>query len=121
IRDAAGVRAKFGVEPALIPDYLALVGDAADGYPGIAGIGAKTSARLLNQHGPIEEFPAEVLGKQLESALLFKRLATLRIDAPLFSDVDELKWAGPTASFESVGEKIDPRLVTRVRKIAKLE
>src|SRR5256884_8075719 len=60
IRDAAGVRAKFGVEPALIPDYLALVGDAADGYPGIPGIGAKTAARLLNQHGIIEDFPPGV-------------------------------------------------------------
>ena len=77
IRDAAGVRAKFGVEPALIPDFLALVGDAADGYPGIPGIGAVGAARLLNRHGPIEEFPPEVLGEHREQALLFKRLATL--------------------------------------------
>ena len=82
IRDAAGVRAKFGVEPALIPDFLALVGDAADGYPGIAGIGAVGAARLLNRHGPIEAFPPEVLGERREQALLFKRLATLRRDAP---------------------------------------
>ena len=84
IRDAAGVREKFGVEPALIPDFLALVGDAADGYPGIAGIGAVAAARLLNRHGPIEAFPPEVLGERREQALLFKQLATLRTDAPLF-------------------------------------
>ena len=78
IRDAAGVRAKFGVEPALIPDYLALVGDAADGYPGIDGIGAVGAARLLNRHGAIEAFPPAVLGDRLPLALLFKRLATLR-------------------------------------------
>src|SRR5438552_10298 len=68
IRDAAGVRAKFGVEPALIPDYLALVGDAADGYPGIPGIGAKTAARLLTQHGVIEDFPPGVLGDKRDLA-----------------------------------------------------
>src|SRR5213075_1522464 len=73
IRDAAGVRAKFGVDPVLIPDFLALVGDAADGYPGIAGIGAVGAARLLNRHGPIEAFPPDVLGARREHALLFKR------------------------------------------------
>src|SRR5207253_11083581 len=78
IRDAAGVREKFGVDPGLIPDFLALVGDAADGYPGIPGIGAVTAARLLNQHGPIERFPTAVLGDSRDLALLFKRLATLR-------------------------------------------
>ena len=93
---------KFGVEPALIPDYLALVGDAADGYPGIPGIGAVTAARLLNRYGRIEQFPAEVLGDQRELALLFKRLATLRTDAPLFSDVDELRWRGPTRGFRGM-------------------
>src|SRR6266508_3852449 len=95
IRDAAGVRAKFGVDPVLIPDFLALVGDAADGYPGIAGIGAVTAARLLNQHGAIEDFPPSVLGEQRDRALLFKNLATLRTDAPLFREVDELRWRGP--------------------------
>src|SRR5262245_52374049 len=69
VRNAAGVREKFGVEPALIPDFLALVGDAADGYPGIAGIGAVSAARLLNQHGPIEHFPPEVLGEQQDAAM----------------------------------------------------
>src|SRR2546427_446313 len=114
IRDAAGVRAKFGVEPALIPDFLALVGDAADGYPGIAGIGPKTAARLVNQHGPIEDFPAEVLGDRRELALLFKTLATLRTDALLFRDVDELCWRGPTNAFAAWSERLkDDRLAAR--------
>jgi len=82
IRDDAGVQAKFGVAPTHIPDYLALVGDAADGYPGIPKIGAKTAARLITRHGAIEQFPANVLGNHLEHALLFKKLATLRTDAP---------------------------------------
>src|SRR5687767_12695834 len=97
IRDAEGVRKKFGVAPTLIPDLLALVGDPQDGYPGIRGIGRTTAARLLNQHGPIEAFPLSVLGEQRERALLFKNLATLRTDAPVFRDVDELKWRGPTS------------------------
>src|SRR6059058_3031389 len=80
IRDAAGIREKFGVDPPLIPDLLALVGDAADGYPGIAGIGARTAAQLLNHHGPIENFPPRVLGERRDLALLFKNLATLRTD-----------------------------------------
>jgi len=114
IRDAAGVRAKFGVEPGLIPDFLALVGDSADGYPGIAGIGAVTAARLLNQYGPIEDFPASVLGDGRERALLFKQLATLRTDAPLFRDVDELEWRGPTDSFAAWAERLgDTRLLER--------
>src|SRR5204863_7508114 len=83
IRNAEGVRAKFGVDPYLIPDLLALVGDAQDGYPGIRGIGPTTAATLLNRHGPIESFPPEVLSADRERALLFKNLATLRIDAPL--------------------------------------
>src|SRR5436190_7414358 len=94
IRDAAGVRAKFGVDPALIPDWLALVGDAADGYPGIEGIGAVGAARLLNRHGPIESFPPALLGDRLELALLFKRLATLRTDAKLFRGAEALRWRG---------------------------
>src|SRR5881397_2472983 len=96
IRNAEGVREKFGVGPELIPDFLALVGDAADGYPGIPGIGATNAARLLNRHGPIETFPPDVLGDRRELALLFKNLATLRVDAPLFAHVDELRWRGPT-------------------------
>ena len=116
--DAEGVRRKFGVEPALIPDFLALVGDAADGYPGIAGIGAVTAARLLNQHGRIEDFPPSVLGKRLEEALLFKKLATLRSDAPLFRDVDELRWEGPTPGFASWTKRFQaPNLLARCLKL----
>jgi 5'-3' exonuclease len=107
IRDEAGVMAKFGVPPRLIPDYLALVGDAADGYPGIAGIGAKGAARLLTQHGPIEDFPDEVLGARRSQALLFKRLATLRTDAPLFTEVEALRWRGITPAFDGLAAKLD--------------
>ena len=119
IRDAARVQAKFGVAPEFIPDYLALVGDAADGYPGIAGIGAKTAARLIGRHGHLEEFPADVLGENRERALLFKHLATLRTDAPLFDDVDRLRWAGPTEQFKAVAEKLgSARLAERARRSA---
>jgi 5'-3' exonuclease len=119
IRTASDVREKFGVEPALIPDYLALVGDAADGYPGIAGIGAVTAARLLNEYGTIESFPDKVLGAKREQALLFKQLATLRTDAPLFRNVDELRWQGPTAGFAAWAEKIGaPKLVERAEAVA---
>ena len=118
IRNADGVREKFGVEPALIPDYLALVGDAADGYPGMPSIGSTTAARLLNRYGPIEQFPDDVLGSdKRELALLFKNLATLRADAPLFADVDELRWRGPTSEFPAFAERIgEPRLVERCEK-----
>jgi 5'-3' exonuclease len=114
IRDAEGVREKFGVEPALIPDFLALVGDAADGYPGIRGIGRITAARLLNRHGAIESFPPDVLGDSRDLALLFKDLATLRTDARLFRDVDELRWRGPTKEFTAWVERLgDARLMER--------
>ena len=114
IRDAAGIREKFGVEPLLIPDFLALVGDAADGYPGIAGIGAVSAARLLNRHGTIENFPANVLGDSRDLALLFKRLAILRIDAALFHDVDDLRWCGPTDAFAECAERLsESRLLQR--------
>lgn len=114
IRGAADIRQKFGVEPVLIPDYLALVGDAADGYPGIKGIGAVGAARLLNRYGLIEAFPASVLGDQFDAAKLFKRLATLRTDAMLFSDVDELRWRGPTPAFAAWTEHIGaPKLLQR--------
>jgi 5'-3' exonuclease len=114
IRDADAVRKKFGVAPALIPDFLALVGDTADGYPGIAGIGKTGAAQLLNQYGSIEAFPDKVLGKQRDKALLFKRLATLRSDAPLFEDIDQLKWLGPTSSFADFVQKLgDERLLAR--------
>jgi 5'-3' exonuclease len=117
IRDAEGVREKFGVEPFLIPDFLALVGDAADGYPGIAGIGSITAARLLNRHGIIESFPPDVLGASRDLALLFKELATLRTDARLFYDVDELRWRGPTKGFAACAEHMGAaRLLERSLK-----
>ncbi len=119
IRNAEGVRAKFGVAPALIPDYLALVGDSADGYPGIAGIGPKGAASLLTRYGHIESFPPEILGEQRELAALFKKLATLRADALLFTDVDELRWRGPTEAFRNVIEQLgDVKLLARANKAA---
>jgi 5'-3' exonuclease len=119
IRDEYATKEKFGIEPALIPDYLALVGDSADGYPGIAGIGKIGAARLLNKYGPIESFPESALQGQLEQALLFKRLATLVSDAKLFNNIDELKWNGPTSTFAALTAKIEePRLLTRTNKLA---
>ncbi|HEV8018738.1 MAG TPA: 5'-3' exonuclease H3TH domain-containing protein [Steroidobacteraceae bacterium] len=119
IRDAEGVRAKFGVEPALIPDFLALVGDSADGYPGVEGIGRVTAARLIGKYGAIESFPADVLGGRRELALLFKDLATLRTDAALFGDVEELRWRGPASTFSAAAARVgDARLLARVQKIA---
>jgi 5'-3' exonuclease len=117
LRDAAAVRDKFGVDPERIPDYLALVGDTADGYPGISGIGAVSAARLVNKHGPIEDFPPEVLRDQRDLALLFKKLATLRTDAPVFEDVEELHWRGPTTDFGAWAERMNaPRLLERALK-----
>ena len=106
VRNAEGIKEKYGVEPVLIPDLLALVGDAADGYPGIPGIGSTGAARLLNRHGAIEEFPANILGPNRDLALLFKDLATLRTDAALFSDVDELRWRGPSDAFADFARRI---------------
>ena len=137
MRDEHAIRAKFGVAPEFIADYLALVGDSADGYPGITGLGAKTAASLINRYGHIEQFPDGVLASKLtgsseqnkvkrsnrelsnlERALLFKNLATLRTDASLFRNVDELRWKGPAASFAAVTEKIgDMRLASRVEKL----
>ena len=118
IRDAAGVVAKFGVEPRLIPDWLALVGDAADGFPGIPGIGAVGAARLLGRLGPIEDFPAATLGAHREQALLFKRLATLVTDAKVFRSVGTLRWTGPEARFAAWAERAGaPRLVERTAKL----
>ena len=117
IRNADGVQAKFGVAPALIPDYLALVGDSADGYPGIAGIGPKGAASLITRYNRIEDFPPQALGERRDLALLFKKLATLRTDAPLFKDVDELQWRGPTAQFSTCSERFGaPRLLARADK-----
>jgi len=121
IRNEAAIVAKFGVAPKFIADYLALVGDSADGYPGIKGLGARTAATLINRHGHIEDFPADVLSDtNRQHALLFKDLATLRTDIPLFKRVDELKWGGPTQSFAGTAKKIDaPRLPERVIKLAR--
>jgi len=119
-RDEAGVVEKFGVRPASIPDYLALVGDSADGYPGIAGIGPKGAASLLTRYGRIEDFPADALGEQRDLALLFKKLATLRTDARLFATVEELRWRGPTAAFDTFQQRLgDSRLLARVERAAR--
>ena len=118
IRDAAGIREKFGVSPQLIPDLLALVGDAADGYPGIPGIGARTAAQLLNRYGQIENFPSNVLGEQRDLALLFKKLATLRTDAPLFKKVETLRWRGATPAFAAWADRMKaPRLLERCDRV----
>lgn len=128
IRDEQGVIAKFGVAPKFIPDYLALVGDSADGFPGLPGYGPKTAATLINRHGHLEQFPETALKPEhVELALLFKRIATLRIDAalpsqspPLFDDVEELRWRGPTNAFASITERMnEPRLLEIVQKLPK--
>jgi 5'-3' exonuclease len=119
IRDAAGIREKFGVDPPLIPDLLALVGDAADGYPGIPGIGARTAAQLLNRYGQIENFPSNVLGERRDLALLFKNLATLRTDAPLFDNSETLRWRGATPAFAAWADRMEAaRLLERCEKAA---
>jgi 5'-3' exonuclease len=134
--DEAGVTAKFGVPPASIPDYLALVGDSADGFPGLAGFGAKSTAAVLARYGHLEDVPAlaadwdvgvrgagklaRTLQEEFELALLFRRIATIEVDAPTFDEVDELAWSGPTDDFAAVTERIDaPGLLARARKLAK--
>ena len=123
IRDEAGVIAKFGVPPASIPDYLALVGDAADGYPGLSGWGAKSTAAVLARFGRLESIPADwrtwgvnasspatlarTLTEKREQAFLFRDLATLRTDIPLFTTADELRWTGPTAEFAPLAARLD--------------
>jgi 5'-3' exonuclease len=117
IRDEAGVKEKFGVLPEHIPDLLALVGDSADGYPGIPGIGKVGAARLVERYGAIEDFPAETLGEKRELALLFKDLATLRTGEQLFDDVEELRYAGPPDGFAAEAARLgDPRLAERAAK-----
>jgi 5'-3' exonuclease len=115
ILDADAVREKFGVEPPQIPDFLALVGDSADGYPGIEGIGPVSAGRLVRQYGAIENFPPTVLGEERRQlALLFKNLATLRTDAELFGDVEALHWRGPTETFAACATELgDARLLPR--------
>jgi 5'-3' exonuclease len=118
IRDDKGVIAKFGVAPEFIADYLALVGDSADGYPGISGCGPKTAQALIKKYGHLEQFPADAIGGNREQALLFKTLSVLRVDAPLFKNVDEIKWNGPTPEFAKVAEKVgDARLVERLAAV----
>jgi 5'-3' exonuclease len=125
LRDEPGVVAKFGVPPASIPDYLALVGDNADGYPGLPGWGAKSTAAVLAKYGHLESIPADwrtwgvnaaspgalalTLERERDRALLFRNLATLRSDIPLFGSVDELCWQGPTAAFSSLAARFDRR------------
>jgi 5'-3' exonuclease len=118
VRDAAGVHEKFGVDSPLIPDLLALVGDAADGYPGIPGIGARTAAQLLNRYGSIENFPPNILGEQCDLALLFKKLATLRTDAPLFKKVETLRWRGAKPVFAAWADRMEaPRSAAIARAL----
>jgi 5'-3' exonuclease len=122
-RDEAGVIEKFGVPPASIPDYLALVGDAADGYPGLPGWGAKSTAAVLAKFGHLEFIPedssewkvnaanasalADTLSREHDRALLFRTLATLRTDIALFDDVDELRWDGPTPALDTLAARFD--------------
>jgi 5'-3' exonuclease len=118
IRDAAAIREKFGVDPGQIPDFLALVGDAADGYPGVPGIGKVTAAKLVNRHGAIEQFPPTTLGEHHQLALLFKDLATLRSDAPLFEHIDVLRWQGPAPEFDQFAARFGlTGVVERCRRI----
>jgi 5'-3' exonuclease len=120
VRDEAAVKEKFGIPPAQIADYLAIVGDSADGYPGIPGWGPKRAVALLGAHGSIENIPDEVLGDRRPDALLYKQLATLRADAPLFRDVDEIRWSGPTPEFPAVAAKLgDPRIAERAERLAR--
>jgi 5'-3' exonuclease len=119
IRNESGVREKFGVDPVRIPDFLALVGDTADGYPGLDGIGKATAAKLVNKYGAIESFPADVLGERKAWALKFKELATLKVDLPLFADTDELRWTRPTETFSAWTARAEAnRLLERSLKAA---
>jgi 5'-3' exonuclease len=123
VRDEAGVVEKFGVTPASIPDYLALVGDAADGYPGLPGWGAKSAAAVLARFGHLEAIPedpllwranvmnagalARTLVRERDRAFLFRELARLRTDIPLFESIDELQWHGPTPAFAGLAERLE--------------
>jgi 5'-3' exonuclease len=129
IRDEAGIIEKFGVPPASIPDYLALVGDAADGYPGLSGWGAKSSAAVLAKYGRLESIPADwrvwsvnaaspaslarTLERDRDRAFLFRDLATLREEIPLFDSIDDLRWTGPTAVFPELAARFDAAVTAR--------
>ena len=134
VRDESGVRQKYGVAPASIPDWLALVGDSADGFPGLPGWGAKSAATVLARYQHLEEIPkraeawdvpmrgtarlAATLVEQWDRALLFRRLATLRVDAPIGADVDTLRWKGPRAEFAGWAERFGaPMLQERAAKL----
>jgi 5'-3' exonuclease len=126
VRDEAGVVAKFGVPPASIPDYLALVGDASDGYPGLPGWGPKSTAAVLARFGHLEAIPedgktwgvnvgnagtlAMMLARECDRAYLFRDLATLRTNIPLFDSVDDLEWRGPTPAFEPLAAKLEAKV-----------
>jgi len=130
--DEAGVTQKFGVSPESIPDYLALVGDSADGYPGLPGWGAKSSATVLAKFVHLESIPADcrewrvnaanasslasTLMREREKALLFRTLATLRTDIPLFDDVDQLQWKGPTPAFDALAARLDAAVTVKRRR-----
>jgi len=127
--DEDGVIKKFGVPPASIPDYLSLVGDAADGYPGLPGWGAKSSAAVLAKFLHLEKIPpdsrewhvnvssaatlAGTLAREMKNALLFRRLATLRTDIPLFEDVEQLRWKGETPGFGEIAKRLDGAVTTK--------
>jgi 5'-3' exonuclease len=106
VLDSDAVRAKLGVEPEAVADYLALVGDTADRYPGVPGIGRRTAVRRVNRYGSIESFPLHILHANRERALLFKQLAKLRDELELFNDVDELEWRGPKEEFSEWAERL---------------
>lgn len=135
VRDETGVVEKFGVKPESIPDYLAVVGDTADGYPGLKGWGAKAAASVLSLYPHLENVPADskdwspsirgssklatTLRESWDEALLFRQLATLRLDAPVFNNVDELRWSRPLSGFESLCERMKaPELYRRANAIA---
>lgn len=134
IRNAEGVFTKFGVRPESIPDYLALVGDTSDGYPGLPGWGAKGAASVLSIYPHLEDIPkdpkqwvssirgsaklAETLFAAWDDALLFRRLATLRTDAPVFNSIDELEWKGPRDTFEAMSTRLkSPNLLKKINAV----
>jgi 5'-3' exonuclease len=132
-RDEPGVIAKFGVPPSSIPDYLALVGDTADGYPGLAGWGAKSASAVLAKFGHIESIPsdwrtwgvnatrpaalAKILEDERDRALLFRDLATLRVNVPVFESVEELRWKGPTPAFSAIASRLDAAIETEAPRL----
>ena len=135
VRDASGVRAKFGVDPESIPDYLALVGDSSDGFPGLKGWGAKSAGAVLGHYGKLESIPLtepwevtvrsaarlqETLRDHWDDAQLFRELATLRRDAPVFDELEAIRWTGPDASFSKIAESLaSPALEARATRLAK--